>query len=59
MRAFVERKGFSLATATGKKKLKTYLLTNLARMQQELLQAREHVQPDANRVFSATRDLAR
>ncbi len=33
MRAFVERKGFSLTTATGKKKLKAYLLANLARMQ--------------------------
>ncbi len=51
MRVFVERKGFSLTTPAGKEKLKAYLLANLARMQRELLQARAHVQPDANRSF--------
>jgi hypothetical protein len=51
MRAFIEHKGFSLTTAAGKTRVRAYLLANLTRMQQELLQARGHAQPDANRSF--------
>ena len=41
MRAFVEKKGFSLNSATGRKQLKAYLLANLTRMQKEFLQAHD------------------
>jgi hypothetical protein len=51
MRAFVESKGFSLKSPAGRAKLKGYLLANLARMQTELAQARQHAQSDANRSF--------
>jgi hypothetical protein len=51
MRAFVESQGFSLKSPAGRARLKAYLLANLARMQAELVQARQHAQPDANRSF--------
>ncbi len=51
MRHFVERKGFSLNSHAGHKKLKAYLLTNLARMQKELLQAREQAKADRSQMF--------
>ncbi len=51
MRAFVESKGFTLKSPAGRAKLKGYLLANLTRMQTELVQARQHTQPDANRSF--------
>lgn len=51
MRAFVERKGLSLNSPAGRKKLKAYLLANLARMQKELLQAREQAKANRNQMF--------
>ena len=51
MRAFVESKGFTLKSPAGRAKLKAYLLANLARMQTEFVQARQHTKPDANRSF--------
>src|SRR5271165_1347349 len=51
MRAFVEKKGFSLNSPAGRKKLKAYLLANLARMQKEFLQAREQVKTNRNQLF--------
>jgi len=38
MRAFVERKGFILSSTEGKRKVKKYLLANLARMRDEFIQ---------------------
>ena len=51
MRAFVEKKGFSLNSPAGRKKLKAYLLANLARMQKEFLQAREQVKTNRSQLF--------
>jgi len=51
MRAFVEKKGFSLNSPAGRKKLKAYLLANLARMQKELLQAREQAKTNRDQLF--------
>ena len=51
MRTFVEKKGFSLNSTAGRKKLKAYLLANLARMQKEFLQAREQAKADRNQMF--------
>lgn len=51
MRSFVEKKGFSLNSPAGRKKLKAYLLANLARMQKEFLQAREQVKTNRNQLF--------
>lgn len=39
MRAFVERRGQSLATAAGRARLKKYLLANLARLRDDFLKA--------------------
>jgi hypothetical protein len=39
MRAFLEKKGFALKTPEGQKKVKAYLLTNLARMRDEVIRA--------------------
>ena len=50
-RAFVEKKGFSLNSPAGRKKLKAYLLANLARMQKELLQAREQAKSNRDQMF--------
>lgn len=47
MRAFIESKGFSFDSAASRKKLKTYLLANLARMQKDLEQA--HTEAKSNR----------
>lgn len=38
MRAFVEKKGFTLRSPEGRKKVKKYLLANLARMRDEFIQ---------------------
>ena len=51
MRAFVEKKGFSVDTAAGRKKLKAYLLANLVRMQKDYLQAREHAKVNRDQMF--------
>jgi len=51
MRAFVEKKGFSLNSATGRKQLKAYLLANLARMQKDFLQAREQAKLNRDQMF--------
>ena len=51
MRSFVEKKGFSLNSPAGRKKLKAYLLANLARMQQDLLQARQEAKTNRDQMF--------
>jgi len=51
MRAFVEKKGFSLNSAAGRKKLKAWLLANLARMRDDLLQARQEAKTDPAHMF--------
>jgi len=51
MRAFVEKKGFSLNSPAGRKKLKAYLLANLARMQKEFLQAHERAESNRDQMF--------
>ncbi len=51
MRAFVESKGFSVNSPAGEKKLKAYLLANLARMQKEFLQAQSESKSDPNKSF--------
>ena len=51
MRAFVEKQGYSLNTPAERKKLKKYLLDNLARMQKEFLQAREQAKLNRSQMF--------
>jgi hypothetical protein len=51
MRAFVEKKGFSLDSPTGRRRLKAYLLANLARMQSDYLQAKEQVKTNRDQMF--------
>ena len=51
MRTFVEKKGFSLNSSAGRKRLKAYLLANLARMQKEFLQAREQAKANRDQMF--------
>lgn len=51
MRAFVEKEGYSLSSPAGQKKLKVALLANLARMQKDLIEAREHADPNPNQAF--------
>jgi hypothetical protein len=51
MRAFVEKKGFSLDSPAQQKKLKAYLLANLARMQKEFLQAQEQAKTNRDQMF--------
>jgi hypothetical protein len=51
MRAFVEKKGFSLNSPAQRQKLKAYLLANLARMQKELLQARSEAKTNRDQEF--------
>jgi hypothetical protein len=51
MRTLVEKKGFSLSSPAGRKKLKAYLLANLARMQKEFMQAREQSKANRDQMF--------
>ncbi len=51
MRAFVEKKGYSLKTPADRAKLKAYLLANLARMQKEFLQLREQAKTNRSQEF--------
>jgi hypothetical protein len=51
MRAFVESKGFSVNSSAGQKKLKAYLLANLARMQMDFLKAQSESKYDPNKSF--------
>ena len=51
MRALVEKKGFSLNTPAGRKRLKAYLLTNLARMRKDFLQAQEQAKAIRNQML--------
>lgn len=51
MRAFIEKKGFSLNSPSGRQKLKAYLLANLGRMQKELQQARAHANTNRDEAF--------
>ncbi len=51
MRAFVQKRGFSLDSPAGRKKLKAYLLANLARMQKDFLQAREQSKVNRDQMF--------
>jgi hypothetical protein len=51
MRAFLEKKGFLLNSPAERKKLKAYLLANLARMQKEFLQAREQAKANRDQMF--------
>lgn len=53
MRAFVEKQGYSLDSAADRKKLKAYLLANLARMRQEFLQAREQAKTNRDQMFQS------
>jgi hypothetical protein len=51
MRAFVEKKGYSLNSPEQRQKLKAYLLANLSRMQKDLLQAREQAKTNRSQMF--------
>jgi hypothetical protein len=51
MRTLVEKKGFSLDTPAGRKKLKSYLLTNLVRMQNDFLQAQAQAKANRDQMF--------
>ena len=51
MRAFVESRGFSVNSPAGQKKLRAYLLANLARMQKDFLQAQSESKSDPNKSF--------
>lgn len=51
MRAFVEKKGYSIKTPADRAKLKAYLLANLARMQKEFLQLRERAKTNRDQEF--------
>ncbi len=51
MRAFVESKGFSVNSPAGQKKLKAYLLANLARMQKDFLQAQSESKSNPKKSF--------
>jgi len=43
MRRFLEQKGFNLNTAEGQKKVKAYMLANLARMRDEVMRAESQI----------------
>ena len=43
MRRFLEKQGFNLRTPEGQKKVKTYLLANLARMRDEVIRAQDEL----------------
>jgi hypothetical protein len=51
MRAFLEKKGFSLTSTDGRKQLKAYLPANLRRLQKEFLQAREQAKTNRDQMF--------
>jgi len=51
MRVFVEKKGYSLNTPAERKKLKKYLLDNLARLHTEFMQAREQAKLNRSQMF--------
>jgi len=51
MRAFVEKKGYSLKNPAGRAKLKAYLLANLVRMQKEFLHLREQARTNRSQEF--------
>jgi len=51
MRVFVEKRGFSLKSPASRKKLKAYLLANLARLQKEFLQARQQAKVNRDQMF--------
>ena len=51
MRAFVEKKGYSLKSPAERAKLRKYLLANLARMQKEFLQLREQAKTNRSQEF--------
>ena len=51
MRSFIEKKGFVLNSPAGRKKLKAYLLANLARMEKDLLQARQEAKTNRDQMF--------
>ena len=51
MRAFVEKKGYALTTPAERKKLKKYLLDNLARLHAEFMQAREQAKLNRSQMF--------
>ena len=51
MRAFVEKKGYALTTVAERKKLKKYLLDNLARLHAEFMQAREQAKVNRSQMF--------
>ena len=51
MRTFLEKKDFALNSTADRKKLKAYLLANLARMQKEFLQAREQAKVNRDQMF--------
>jgi hypothetical protein len=51
MRAFVEKKGYSLNTPVGRKKLKAYLLDNLARLQSDYLEAQVTAKTNRDQMF--------
>lgn len=51
MRAFVEKKGFSFDSPAERKRLKAYLLANLARMQKEFLQAHQEAKVNRSQMF--------
>jgi hypothetical protein len=52
MRAFVERRGQSLATPAGRAALKKYLLANLARLREDFLKAHEDARKNRANEFS-------
>ena len=51
IRSFLEKKGFALNSAAGRKKLKVYLLANLSRMRHDFLQAHEQASVNRNQMF--------
>lgn len=51
MRAFLEKKGFSLKTPEGQKKIKAYLLANLARLRDDVIRGRQQAQTNRYQAF--------
>jgi len=51
MRAFVQKRGFSLDSPEGRRRLKGYLLDGVARMQKDYLQAREEAKTNRDQMF--------
>jgi hypothetical protein len=48
MRAFLEKQGYSLKTPEGQKKVKAYVLTNLARMRDEVIRTEAEIYKNKN-----------